>query len=129
MNLSCEAQTFHHDAQLCQYLLNSIASAHALAIRESNIPQAGSGLFAISDIPEGQEIFRSSPLVECVADGLTDSVCDLCYTNTLSRIHSSGWFRTKDDAVPSMIACPKCMKSCYCSEVSKYCYYLKNINY
>ncbi|RYP18823.1 hypothetical protein DL765_003703 [Monosporascus sp. GIB2] len=96
---------FHEDAELCHYLLGGIATMHSLEIRESEISQAGSGLLAMNDIPEGQEIFRSSPLVECVVDGVADSVCDWCYTNTLSRVHPSGRFRTKGDAAPDIESC------------------------
>ncbi|RYP72841.1 hypothetical protein DL769_004356 [Monosporascus sp. CRB-8-3] len=96
---------FHDDAELCQYILGGIATTHSLEIRESEISQAGSGLFAMNNIPEGQEIFRSSPLVECVADTVADSVCDWCYRNTLSRVHPSGRFRTKEDAAPDIESC------------------------
>ncbi|RYP92614.1 hypothetical protein DL770_001256 [Monosporascus sp. CRB-9-2] len=107
---------FHEDAELCQYILGGIATTHSLEIRESEISQAGSGLFAMNDIPEGQEIFRSTPLVECVADGVAESVCDWCYTNKFSRVHPSGRFRTKEDAAPDMEACRGCGKCYYCSK-------------
>lgn len=119
MDSSRDAQKFHDDVQLCQYLLGSITTTHSLEIRPSGIPQAGSGLFTLNDIPEGTEIYRSSPVVECVADGLVDGVCDFCYANTLSRVHPSGRFRTKDDAPLEMIPCRAgCGKCYYCSKVS-----------
>lgn len=116
MAASHDTPTFHRDAQLCRHLLGSITTPHSLEIRESEISQAGSGLFALNDIPEGEGIFGSSPLAECVAAGYEDSVCDLCYTTTLSRVHPSGRFRTKDDALPEMIACTGCGKCWYCSK-------------
>lgn len=114
-----DAPKFHDDAQLCQYLLGSITTIHSLEIRQSEISQAGSGLFTLNAVPEGAELYRSSPVVECVADGLVDGVCDFCYANTLSRVHPSGRFRTKDDAPLEMIPCRAgCGKCYYCSKVS-----------
>ena len=118
MDPHSEIRMFHKDPQLCTYLLGSIAASTPLQIRESAIFRAGSGLFALEAVPEGREIFRSTPAVECVVDGLAESVCDLCYTNTLSKVHPSGRFRTKDDAVPDMISCAECGKYYYCSKVS-----------
>lgn len=119
MEVAHNTISFYDDVQLCQSLLGGITTAHSLEIRKSEIPEAGSGLFSLDDVPEGEEIFRSSPLAECVANELADSVCDLCYTNTLSRVHSSGRFRTKDDAPLDMITCPGCGKCYYCSKVSQ----------
>ena len=111
--------TFHADTQLCEYLLGSIVGSIPLGIRESAVSQAGSGLFAQEAVPECQEVFRSEPVVECVADGLADSVCDLCYANILTKVHPSGRFRTKDDVVPDMMPCTQCEQCYYCSEVSE----------
>ena len=116
--MSAANRTFHGDAQLCEYILGSIVGSIPLEIRESAVSLAGSGLFTQEAVSEGQEIFRSAPAVECVAEGLADSVCDLCYANTLTKVHPSGRFRTKDDAVPVMIPCTKCEQWYYCSEVS-----------
>lgn len=119
MDLPHDTQTFHNDAQLCQYLLSGITTTHALDIRKSEISRAGSGLFTLNDIPDGEDIFRSLPLTECVADGLADSVCDLCYSNTSSKVHPSGRFRIKDDVSSDMITCSGCGKCYYCSKVSQ----------
>ena len=116
--MSAANRTFHGDAQLCAYILGSIVGSIPLEIRESDVSLAGSGLFTQEAASEGQEIFRSAPAVECVAEGLADSVCDLCYANTLTKVHPSGRFRTKDDVVPNMIPCTKCEQCYYCSEVS-----------
>lgn len=109
---------FHRDTQLCEYLLRSVAASAPLQIRESAISRAGSGLFALEAVPEGREVFRSAPVVEAVVDGSADGVCDLCYANTLSKVHPSGRFRTKDDAAPRMMPCAQCGKCYYCSNVS-----------
>ncbi|KAF3032562.1 hypothetical protein E8E12_002292 [Didymella heteroderae] len=107
----------HKDQTLCAQLLNTITAAVPLQILPSKITGAGSGLFVTKDVDYGEEIFRSDPVINCVADGMQNVVCDYCYGNQRSKIHSSGRFRVAEDPKLEIKACNGCKVCYYCSKV------------
>lgn len=107
----------YEDQTLCTQLLKTITAAIPLQILPSKIPGAGVGLFVTKDIEDGEEIFRSDPLVNCVMDRMQSLVCDYCYDPRESAIHPSGRFRTAEDTKPDMKACGGCKVCYYCSKV------------
>ncbi|ELR05438.1 hypothetical protein GMDG_01733 [Pseudogymnoascus destructans 20631-21] len=65
-NPQADGGAIHNDQELCQHLLRNLNRSVALEILPSRIHNNGTGLFAMEAIPEGSEIFRSTPLVNCV---------------------------------------------------------------
>ncbi|MCJ1250976.1 hypothetical protein MMC30_008206 [Trapelia coarctata] len=108
----------HEDQTVCAQLLNTIATTPPLQILPSKITGAGSGLFTTKDVEEGEEIFQSEPLVNCVMSSMERLVCDYCYKNHNSGIDPSGRFRTLTDHNPNMKACSGCRACYYCSRTS-----------
>lgn len=108
---------FHKDQTLCAQLLNTITAAVPLQILPSKITGAGSGLFVTKDVDYGEEIFRSHPVINCVADGMQNVVCDYCYGSRRSKIHPSGRFRVTEDPKQEIKACNGCKVCYYCSKV------------
>lgn len=105
------------ETELCQYLVDNITSSFDLEIRQSPIPGAGSALFTKTDIPDGEEVFQSQPLVSAVLDR-TQNVCEYCFRDGDSRLHPSGRFRTRQDPLEIFSACGQCGISRFCSDVS-----------
>jgi hypothetical protein len=108
----------YNDPAYSSELLKTVTTRTSLQISQSNIPGAGVGLFTTQDIEDGEEIFKSEPLVNCVQDGMQKLVCDNCYTCSESRLHPTGRFLTADDPKPTMNACSGCKVCYYCSRVS-----------
>ncbi|KAF2799508.1 SET domain-containing protein [Melanomma pulvis-pyrius CBS 109.77] len=106
----------YEDQTLCTQLLKTITVATPLQILPSKIPGAGVGLFITKNIEDGEEIFRSEPLVNCVMNGMQSLVCDYCYCSREGVIHPSGRFRTTEDTMPDMKACGGCKFCYYCSK-------------
>ena len=98
-------------------LLKAVTAAVPLQILPSTIPRAGAGLFIANDIQSGEEIFRSKPMVNCVADGMQNVVCDWCYTYQSSRLNTHGRFRGAEDPKVEVSACNGCKVCYYCSKV------------
>ncbi|KAF2009450.1 SET domain-containing protein [Aaosphaeria arxii CBS 175.79] len=105
----------HEDETLCTQILETITAASPLQILPSKISGAGIGLFVTKDVDDGEEIFGSKPLVNCVDNELQRSVCDNCCAYQLSTVHPSGRFRTAEDAELEMKACSRCKVCYYCS--------------
>lgn len=84
-----------HDqiAKLSTYLSHQVTSTIPLEIRPSSIADAKHGLFTTAAIREGEEIFRSDPLITCVDDGIQNVVCDYCLSYSRSNVLPSGQFR------------------------------------
>lgn len=109
----------HANQELCQQLLSNIDTAATLEILPSKIDNNGTGLFAKESIPEGADIFRSTPLVTCVGDGMHSILCDFCLTSSASKINPDGHFRTKGDVMPKISRCAQCGVCRYCSKVRR----------
>ncbi|POS77476.1 hypothetical protein DHEL01_v204134 [Diaporthe helianthi] len=109
----------HQQPKLCEHILSQAStSGVVLRIGASSIPQAGSGLFALSDIPAGSEIFHSIPLITA-AESAHEGTCDFCFYNSGSSINRDGRFyssNTDDDARPAVTCCGACKVARYCSK-------------
>lgn len=112
-----QKKSIHDRPELCDRILGHIAEdGVALRVGPSSIPGAGSGLFAIHDIPAGSEIFRSQPLL-VVCEAAQDGVCDWCLLNQNSSVHPDGRFYTSEDKRPEIAPCSRCKVAKYCSKV------------
>jgi len=109
------ASPIHENQELCSYLIKKITSTVPLQILTSKI--SGSGLFTTQDIPAGEEIFVSTPLVNTVEDGKHGSVCDYCFATSNGRVHPAGHFRKEGDEMPDVKVCVGCKAVGYCSKV------------
>lgn len=109
----------HQQPKLCDHILSHAAKSDvSLRIGESSIPQAGSGLFAVNDIPAGSEIFHTSPLIT-VAESAHRGICDFCFLNSYSSVNRNGRFygNAEDDVRPEITRCGACRVARYCSKV------------
>lgn len=104
-------------AELCQYLIDNITSSIGLKVGQSLITGAGSALFTTTNIADGEQVFQSEPLVSTVLDR-GQNVCEYCFRDGDSRVHPSGRFRSKHDALEVFPVCGQCGISSYCSDVS-----------
>lgn len=110
----------HQQPKLCEHILSHASKSHVpLRIGASSIPQAGSGLFAVNDIPAGSEIFHSSPLI-AVAESALQGICDFCFLNSGSSVNRDGHFygNTDNEPRPEVTRCGACKVPRYCSKVS-----------
>lgn len=110
----------HQQPKLCDHILSHAAKSDvSLRISESLIPNAGSGLFAVNDIPAGSEIFRTNPLIT-VAESAHQGICDFCFLNNGSSVTRNGHFYglAEDEVRPEITRCGACMVARYCSKVS-----------
>lgn len=128
-DLPAPVTSLHDDQELCQYLLRNLDASATLEILPSKIHI--NGLFAKKAFPEGVEIFRSTPLVNCVGDGKRAIVCDYCYTSRASTINFEGNFRAEGDVMPTITLCKECRVCGYCSTVRILAHYLEfpKVNY
>ncbi|TLD15283.1 hypothetical protein PspLS_10710 [Pyricularia sp. CBS 133598] len=111
----------HQDQELCRLILTAASASRPLEIRESNIPNAGSGLFTTAAIPIGVEIFRSSPIIN-VRDPSARHVCDWCYTTTPSGIDNLGAMAAEQLGATSLMPPkPAAMLLCSGCKVGRYC--------
>jgi hypothetical protein len=120
MATSNNRKPIHQQPKLCAHILSHAAkSGVPLRIGESSIAQAGSGLFAINDIPAGSEIFHTSPLI-AVAESAHQGICDFCFLNSYSSVNKNGRFYGSDeDGVrPDVTRCGACKVARYCSKAS-----------
>ena len=108
-----------HDqiAKLSAYLSHEVTSTVPLEIRPSSIAGAKHGLFTTAAIREGEEIFRSDPLITCVDDGMQAIVCDYCFLYSRSAILPSGQFRQTSEGTQPFKTCSRCKVCYYCSKV------------
>jgi len=53
-------------SEMADLLLEEITRPHRLIIGDSEMPEAGFGLFAHEEIPAGVEVFRAMPVVSAV---------------------------------------------------------------
>ncbi|KAL7927593.1 hypothetical protein ACQKWADRAFT_7967 [Trichoderma austrokoningii] len=108
----------HEDAALCSYILSTVkAPTGALAIRESTIPDSGSGLFTTRHLAAGELIFTSVPLVLCAEVGESKEACDFCFQQRRRAIHPVE-DRLVDpmETLPDVYKCKGCNLYQYCSE-------------
>ena len=117
IGIAVSRAALYEDQTLCTQLLKTITTAIPLQILPSKIPGAGAGLFVTRDLDDGEEIFRSDPLVNCVENGMQSRVCDSCYDYKGSNIHPSGRFWKAEDIELDMKACGGCKVCYYCSKV------------
>lgn len=109
----------HEQPKLCDTILSRVSKSEvSLRIGQSPIPKAGSGLFAVNDIPAGSEIFRTSPLIT-VAESVYTGICDFCFLNRASSVNPDGRFYSsaEDDIRPEITRCGACRVASYCSKV------------
>lgn len=113
----------YEDQDQCQWLLRNLDAVVDLEILPSEIH--GSGLFTKQVIPEGAEIFRSTPLVSIVGVGQDATVCDYCYATSPGMFTPDGNFRDLGSGTNihgnrnfEMMRCLQCGVCAYCSEVS-----------
>lgn len=111
----------HEQPRLCEYILSLVRdSSVPLRIAASSISNAGTGLFAIDDVPAGADIFKSQPLL-LVSEGNNSGICDYCFVNKNSSVAPDGRFYMDDGSVREKIlisACTGCKNAQYCSKVS-----------
>lgn len=114
-----ETAAMHDRQELCLQLLQNINASHILEILPSKIHDNGSGLFAKEAIPEGSEIFRSTPLVTCVADGRQAITCDYCFASMAPNFNGIDSMKPTFDvmAIPEITMCIVCGVCGYCSVV------------
>ena len=107
----------HDHPNLCRYILDKAGSiAVPLHIAASTIKGAGSGLFVKEDVAEGQELFRSHPLI-VVRNPDMEGVCDVCFLNNWSNCHKGGRFYKPGEKRVAIAKCNGCKVACYCSKV------------
>ena len=107
----------HDHPNLCQFLLNKVGSKSIpLRIAASTVVGAGSGLFVDENVAEGQELFRSHPLLTVRNPDIED-VCDVCFQNSWSNCHADGRFYKENEKRPAIARCNSCKVACYCSKV------------
>lgn len=109
----------HERPQLAAFILGKVGKASVpLHIARSRIEDAGSGLFVTKPVWQGQEIFRSHPLILCREAGV-DDVCDWCFVNRNGSVHPDGrFYGGEHDERPTISRCAKCKVARYCSQVS-----------
>lgn len=108
----------HDQRKLCDYILSLVdKSSVPLRIAASLIPNAGSGLFVVSDVVAGADIFTSQPLL-LVSEGNNVDVCDYCFLNKNSSVSpESKFFIGPDRDKINISACMACETARYCSKV------------
>ncbi|KAH7117606.1 hypothetical protein B0J11DRAFT_467994 [Dendryphion nanum] len=114
---STSSHGYLYDNQaLCTQLLETVTAIVPLKISPSKIPGAGAGLFTTKEIEEGEEIFQSQPLVNCVDREKHEIICDYCFTSKESKITLTGRFRTTTDSEITLMTCSGCKLCRYCSK-------------
>lgn len=114
-----QRKPIHDQPKLCDHIISRVAKSDvSLRVGHSLIPKAGSGLFAVNDIPAGSEIFRSHPII-MVAESALGDVCDFCFVNSNSSVNGDGRFYSPSDADtrPRISPCAACRVAYYCSKV------------
>lgn len=109
----------HEQPKLCDHILSRVSKSDvSLRIGPSPISKAGSGLFAVNDIPAGTEIFRTDPFIT-VSESAHRGICDFCFLNRDTSVNEEGRFysRIVDDIRPEITRCGGCMVVRYCSKV------------
>ncbi|PNP42653.1 hypothetical protein TGAMA5MH_05394 [Trichoderma gamsii] len=108
----------HEDEALCSYILSTVkAPAGALKIRQSTIPDSGSGLFTTRDLAAGELIFTSVPLVLCAEVGDSKEACDFCFQQRRRAIHPvEDRLAHPGETLPDVYKCMGCNLYQYCSE-------------
>ncbi|RFU74698.1 3-hydroxyanthranilate 3,4-dioxygenase [Trichoderma arundinaceum] len=108
----------HEDKALCKYILGTVqAHEGALSIQESQIAEAGSGLFTTRDLKEGELIFTSVPLVLCGDVGKYAEACDFCFQQRQRVFHPvQDRFLTPGEHMPPVYTCKGCNLYQYCSQ-------------
>lgn len=115
-----QRKPIHEQPKLCDHILGRVSKSDvSLRIGPSLIPKAGSGLFAVNDIPAGTEIFRTDPLI-MVAESAHTGICDFCLLNRDTSVNREGRFYSSvaEDVRPEITRCGRCRVARYCSKVS-----------
>lgn len=100
-------EAFHTEPDLCKQMLRTVTASFLLAIRSSDI-SPGSGLFTTEEIPDGREIYRSTPLISCVDPG-NPSICHYCLQDTAEVFKRGGSGETTK-------ACTGCQTARFCGK-------------
>lgn len=114
-----QRKPIHEQPKLCDHILGRVSKSEvSLRLGPSPIPNAGSGLFAVNDIPAGTEIFRTNPLI-MVAESAHTGTCDFCFVNRGSSVSREGRFYSSihDNVRPEITRCSSCRVARYCSKV------------
>lgn len=115
--LEFSTRPIYENKEICEYLVSSVKASLSLQILPSTISNAGSGLFTAEDMAAGQEIFRSTPVVQCPSYYQDMTVCNYCYSSAegygkrARARHENGPFD------PLEYACARCKLKNYCSLV------------
>lgn len=117
---SQERWPIHKDKTLCSYIMSTVqAPEGSLSIKESTLPEAGSGLFINRDLAEGELIFTSVPLVLCAEVGSHMEACDFCFQQRRRVFHPvEDRFLQPGEVLPPLLICNGCRMYQYCSKVS-----------
>ncbi|ROV99523.1 hypothetical protein VMCG_06318 [Cytospora schulzeri] len=111
-----QKKPIHDQPQLCKYILSLVEDfGVSLRVGLSSIPGAGSGLFAVNNIPAGSDIFRSQSLL-VVCESALDGICDWCLLNRNSSVRPDGCFYMSGDERPEIAPCSRCKVAQYCSK-------------
>jgi hypothetical protein len=106
--------TFATYPEACKHVLSRVTSKIPLRILESSIPDAGNGLFVTKDVPAGEDMFTSQPLVNLVETNSKET-CDYCLMRPYGILHPDGYFRDLKPATGKLSMCNRCRTCCYYS--------------
>jgi hypothetical protein len=103
-------------------ILSEISPFISLRIQKSTVQGEATGLFVCEDVPEGADIFRSSPLLTFAGwDGQArwqELICAQCYRFSKQNIGPSGNMDCSMPPTKVVRLCTGCQSVGYCSEVS-----------
>jgi hypothetical protein len=86
---TCPSDTFATNPEAFGHIMSRVTSKVPLQILESSIPDAGYKLFVGEDIPAGEDVFTSQPLVNFV-NMLRKETCDYCLARPYTTVSPDG---------------------------------------
>ena len=89
-------------------------SQYNLRISPSSYEGAGLGLFAVTDIPAGQDVISRDPLVVVVNKSSFGKICDYCFGGRNSAISKNDYTKTASAPKPALRLCKGCRAVRYC---------------
>ncbi|EPE31990.1 SET [Glarea lozoyensis ATCC 20868] len=110
----------HENPELCTDFLSTIKPLVTLRIQESTICGGETGLFVCEDVPQGADVFRSTPLLTFAGwEGNVQwqkFICAHCFR--FSRPHFLPFRKDKNNAASesTMKLCAGCKSCGYCSQ-------------
>ena len=115
MAMSSQKMTIKEREQL---LFHSSQCKYRMYIAESEIPDAGLGLFVKEDVPAGKEIFRAPAVVSAVNRvKVNGSDFDLISAKACDNCHAWPNLEHLDRAPIRLLNCASCHRVQYCSKV------------